>query len=35
MRDVSIIGVGIHKFGRFEDEPYTKMGVVAKQNDAP
>ncbi len=29
MRDVSIIGVGIHKFGRFDDEPYTKLGLDA------
>ncbi|MFC1989634.1 thiolase family protein [Chloroflexota bacterium] len=29
MREVSIIGVGIHKFGRFEDEPYTKFGIDA------
>ena len=29
MREVSIIGVGIHKFGRFEDEPYTKLGLDA------
>ena len=29
MREVSIIGVGIHKFGRFEDEPYTKLGIDA------
>jgi acetyl-CoA C-acetyltransferase len=29
MRDVSIIGVGIHKFGRFDNEPYTKLGIDA------
>ena len=29
MREVSIIGVGIHKFGRFDDEPYTKIGLDA------
>ena len=29
MRDVSIIGAGIHKFGRFDDEPYTKLGIDA------
>ena len=29
MRPVSIIGVGIHKFGRFDDEPYTKLGIDA------
>ncbi|MFQ5888260.1 MAG: thiolase family protein, partial [Candidatus Hydrothermarchaeales archaeon] len=29
MREVSIIGVGIHKFGRFDDEPYTKLGLDA------
>ncbi len=31
MKDVSIIGVGIHKFGRFDDEPYTKLGLDATQ----
>lgn len=31
MREVSIIGVGIHKFGRFEDETYTKIGLDAAQ----
>ncbi len=29
MRDVSIIGIGIHRFGRFPDEPYTKIGLDA------
>jgi len=29
MREVSIIGAGIHKFGRFEDKPYTQMGLEA------
>ncbi len=29
MREVTIIGVGIHRFGRFADEPYTKLGLDA------
>ena len=29
MRPVYIVGVGIHKFGRFEDKPYTQMGLEA------
>jgi acetyl-CoA C-acetyltransferase len=29
MRDVCIVGVGIHKFGRFEDKPYTEIGLEA------
>ncbi len=29
MREVCIVGIGIHKFGRFEDKPYTTMGLEA------
>jgi len=29
MRAVSIIGAGIHKFGRFGDKPYTEIGLEA------
>ncbi|MBA3055248.1 MAG: thiolase family protein [Sphingomonadales bacterium] len=29
MRPVYIAGVGIHKFGRFDDKPYTQMGLEA------
>ncbi|MFC1918525.1 thiolase family protein [Chloroflexota bacterium] len=29
MREVTIVGIGIHKFGRFDDEPYTKLGLDA------
>ena len=29
MRAVSIIGLGIHRFGRFEDKPYTTIGLEA------
>ncbi len=29
MREVSIVGIGIHKFGRFDDKPYTQMGLEA------
>lgn len=29
MREVSIIGVGIHKFGRFDEKPYTEIGLDA------
>ena len=31
MREVSIIGVGIHKFGRFGDKSYIAMGQEAAQ----
>jgi acetyl-CoA acetyltransferase len=31
MRDVSIVGVGIHKFGRFDEKPYTQIGLEAAQ----
>ena len=29
MREASIVGVGIHKFGRFDDKPYTEIGLEA------
>ena len=29
MREVSIVGVGIHKFGRFGEKPFTEIGVEA------
>ena len=29
MREVSIVGIGIHKFGRFEDKSYLEIGLKA------
>ena len=29
MKEVSIIGVGMHPFGRFDDKPYTQIGLEA------
>ena len=29
MRKVSIVGIGIHKFGRFDDETYMDIGLEA------
>jgi acetyl-CoA acetyltransferase len=29
MREVAIVGVGIHKFGRFGDKPFTEIGAEA------
>ncbi|MFC1981457.1 thiolase family protein [Chloroflexota bacterium] len=29
MKEVAIVGVGIHKFGRFGDKPYTEIGLDA------
>ena len=29
MKEIAIIGVGIHKFGRFGDKPYTEIGQEA------
>ena len=31
MREIAIIGVGIHKFGRFENKSYLEMGREATQ----
>ncbi len=32
MREVAIIGVGAHKFGRFDDKPYLDIGLEATAN---
>ncbi len=32
MREVAIIGAGIHRFGRFEDESYIEIGQKAARD---